>query len=59
MQRKRIQSVKDNLGFVPRIHAMVFDPKTGLLNPLKVDYSRRVGSLEHIYGLYQKEIDLQ
>jgi hypothetical protein len=36
----------------PRIHGLVFDTSTGLLKSLPVDFARRVGSLDHIYGLY-------
>jgi carbonic anhydrase len=36
----------------PRIHGLVFDFNTGLLKSLPVDFGRRVGSLDHIYGLY-------
>jgi hypothetical protein len=36
----------------PRIHGLVFDPSSGLLKYLPVDFGRRVGSLDHIYGLY-------
>eukprot|EP01035_Chromulina_nebulosa_P023204 gene23204-30078_t len=36
----------------PRIHGLVFDPANGQLKKLKVDFSRRIGSLEHIYKLY-------
>ena len=38
----------------PRIHGLVFNPKDGLLQKLSVNFSKRVGSLEHIYGLYKK-----
>lgn len=36
----------------PRIHGMVFNPSDGYLKKLNVDFSKRVGSLDHIYGLY-------
>ena len=36
----------------PKIHGLVFDPSNGQLKKLKVDFSRRIGSLEHIYKLY-------
>jgi len=38
----------------PRIHGLVFNPKDGLLKKLPVNFTRRVGSLDHIYGLYDK-----
>ena len=36
----------------PRIHGLVFNPKDGLLKKLPVNFAKRVGSLDHIYGLY-------
>jgi hypothetical protein len=63
VQRKRLQ-VRDELiaqgmskeeareKAYPRIHGLVFDTSTGLLKSLPVDFARRVGSLDHIYGLY-------
>ena len=36
----------------PRIHGMVFNPKEGLIKKLPVDFKGRIGSLDHIYGLY-------
>jgi len=38
----------------PRIHGMVFNPKDGLLKKLPVNFIKRVGSLDHIYGLYEQ-----
>jgi hypothetical protein len=63
IQRKRIQTRSellasgkkaDELGdeVYPRIHGMVFNPADGVLKRLPVNFSRRVGSLDHIYGLY-------
>jgi len=36
----------------PRIHGMVFNPKNGHLKKLPINFAKRVGSLDHIYGLY-------
>ena len=36
----------------PAIHAMVFDPKVGLLKKLPVNFSNIVRTYEHIYNLY-------
>ncbi len=57
VQRKRLKQRRDNASgrtedLMPRIHGMVFDPATGFLRKLNIDYSARVGSLEHIYRLY-------
>jgi hypothetical protein len=50
--------VKEKLGneeeVYPRIHGMVFNPKDGILKKLPVDYNKRVGPLDHIYGLYKQ-----
>ena len=57
VQRKRME-VKEKLGndeeVYPRIHGLVFNPKDGLLKKLPVDFSKRVGPLDHIYGLYKQ-----
>eukprot|EP00981_Chlorochromonas_danica_P011301 scaffold3867_cov150-Ochromonas_danica.AAC.3 len=47
---RRVEDLGDDV--FPRIHGMVFNPADGLLHKLPVDFSRRVGSLDHIYGLY-------
>ena len=39
----------------PHIHACVFDPKTGRLNPLKVDFKKYIDELHNIYDLYSVE----
>jgi carbonic anhydrase len=36
----------------PRIHGLVFNPQTGKVKYIPVDFKHRVGSLDHIYGLY-------
>mmetsp|Transcript_19133 Transcript_19133/g.26329 ORF Transcript_19133/g.26329 Transcript_19133/m.26329 type:complete len:287 (+) Transcript_19133:90-950(+) len=36
----------------PRIYGMVFNPAEGQLKKLTVNFAQRVGSLDHIYGLY-------
>ncbi len=36
----------------PRIHGMVFDHTTGRIKYIPVDFKHRIGSLDHIYGLY-------
>ena len=38
----------------PRIHGLVFNPKDGFLKKLQVDFSKRAGSMDHIYGLYKR-----
>jgi len=38
----------------PRLHGLVFNPKDGLLKKLPVNFAKRVGPLDHIYGLYKR-----
>lgn len=64
VQRKRLQMRKQLMDsgvtdakelaeqVFPRIHGMVFDPATGLLKSIPVDFEKRIGSLDSIYGLY-------
>ena len=35
----------------PRIHGLVFNPADGILKCIPIDFNKRVGSLDHIYGL--------
>jgi carbonic anhydrase len=37
----------------PRVHGMVFNPSEGILKKLPVNFDQRLGSLDHIYGLYE------
>ena len=36
----------------PRIYGMVFNPADGILKKLPINFEERIGSLDHIYGLY-------
>ena len=57
VQRKRLETEAASGGaeIYPRIHAMVFNPGEGILKKLDVDFEQRVGSLEHIYGMYDQK----
>eukprot|EP00549_Striatella_unipunctata_P019744 CAMPEP_0118719336 /NCGR_PEP_ID=MMETSP0800-20121206/29413_1 /TAXON_ID=210618 ORGANISM="Striatella unipunctata, Strain CCMP2910" /NCGR_SAMPLE_ID=MMETSP0800 /ASSEMBLY_ACC=CAM_ASM_000638 /LENGTH=350 /DNA_ID=CAMNT_0006626683 /DNA_START=1 /DNA_END=1053 /DNA_ORIENTATION=- len=59
VQRTRVESYKDkahNFPYTtPRIHAAVFNPKTGTMTPLKVDFSEYIDDLHEIYDLYSVE----
>ena len=68
VQRKRHQTRKELLllqafpkntnleeEVYPRIYGMVFNPADGHLKKLTVNFERRVGSLDHIYGLYDND----
>jgi len=54
VQRKRKETHKtQEIGFAyPRIHAMVFDPKVGILQKLPLNFKATVADLRHIYDLY-------
>ena len=65
VQRKRIQTknklVKaaggnniDENEIFPRIHGMVFNINDGSLKKIPVDFKKRIGPLDHIYGLYSR-----
>ena len=64
VQRKRIQTknkLQKNTGgnvdeteIYPRIHGMVFNIKDGVLKKIPVDFKKRIGPLDHIYGLYTR-----
>jgi carbonic anhydrase len=69
VQRKRIQvrqalvesgKVGEELAeeVYPRIHGMVFNPADGVLKRLPVDFEKSLGSLDHIYGLYDSSFAL-
>jgi carbonic anhydrase len=47
---KSRKDIEDDVA--PRIHGMVFNPGDGILRKLPVNFEQRVGSLDHIYGLY-------
>jgi carbonic anhydrase len=57
VQRKRLETAAATGGaeIYPRIHAMVFNPGEGILKKLDVNFEQRVGSLEHIYSIYDQE----
>ncbi|GMH98946.1 hypothetical protein TrLO_g14229 [Triparma laevis f. longispina] len=57
VQRKRVETFRSDEFSItqPRIHAVVFDPATGKLNPLKVDFRHYIDELHDIYDLYAVE----
>ena len=57
IQKKRVETFRDKGHDLtqPRIHAVVFDPATGLLNQLKVDFRAYIEELHEIYDLYALE----
>jgi carbonic anhydrase len=42
---------------LPQVHAMVFDPKTGELKRLEVDFSEYEEEMSQVYGMYQLSDD--
>ena len=54
VQRQRLRTYEDpDQPFAfPRIHALVFDPATGLMKKLPIDFKKHIGEYKHIYDLY-------
>ena len=54
VQRKRKETFENKTSdfAYPRIHAMVFDPKVGILNRIPVNFKETVADFRHIYDLY-------
>jgi len=56
VQRTRIDTFKSGAEYTtPRVHAVVFDPKDGILKPLEVDFQEYISELSPIYDLYTPE----
>jgi len=55
VQRKRMETSKDNKRpfSIPRIHACVFDPASGTLKELDVDFEAYRKELRSIYDMYE------
>lgn len=53
VQRTRMDCIKrgDALAY-PRVHAMVFDPKVGLLRKLPVNFKKAIEQFKDIYDMY-------
>lgn len=49
-QGKSPKEIEDEI--YPRIHGLVFNTAEGKIRALPVDFEKRIGSLDHIYGLY-------
>jgi carbonic anhydrase len=52
VQRKRMETAEKGETPYPQIHAMVFDPKVGILNKLPVNFKKTVDQYRDIYDLY-------
>ncbi|CAM9239692.1 unnamed protein product [Ectocarpus fasciculatus] len=53
VQEKRMECIKrgDKLAY-PRVHAMVFDPKVGLLKKLPINFRKVISQFKDIYDMY-------
>jgi len=54
VQRKRKELSENGNDIYPQVHAIVFDPATGLMKelPLGEYYEKTMGEVNHIYSLY-------
>ena len=54
VQKKRIETHNDpNAPFAyPRVHGIVFDPSTGVLCKVPIDYRRKISELRDMYDLF-------
>jgi carbonic anhydrase len=52
VQRKRKECAISGDAAFPRIHAMVFDPKVGILHKLPVNFKKVLADFKNIYNLY-------
>ena len=57
VQKKRLETHADpNAPFsYPRVHGLVFDPSTGILNKVPNDYRRTVKELSNLYELFDEQ----
>ena len=52
VQQKRLECAARNEPVFPRVHAMVFDPKIGILHKLPVNFKKTIEQFKDIYDLY-------
>jgi len=58
IQRRRLETFKKECRLTtPRIHACVYDPATGYMKRLEVDFKEYIDELHDIYDLYQIDSD--
>ena len=65
VQRRRVETKKeifeggDECAFTePRVHAMVYEPTTGELSSIDVDFNKYLTELKDVYDLYNHEGDV-
>jgi carbonic anhydrase len=54
VQSRRLQTYNDDAEpfTTPRIHGLVFDPATGILSEVPIDFRRRIDELKDMYDLF-------
>lgn len=56
IQRRRVETFKEGASMTtPRVHACVYDPATGYMKRLEVNFKEYIDELHDIYDLYQVE----
>lgn len=57
VQRRRLETFRDEneSWTTPRIHGLVFDPATGVLNKVPIDFRRSISELRSTYDLFGVE----
>lgn len=54
VQKRRLETYRDPDApqTLPRVHGLVFDPATGILNKVPIDYRRDITELRSTYDLF-------
>ena len=52
VQRRRMKTYMDTGFALPRVHALVYDPATGRVKKLSVDWKEETREFDRIYNLY-------
>lgn len=57
VQKRRLETYYDpnEPAAYPRIHALVFDPKSGILKKLPIDFKAEIARYRDIYDLYDQD----
>jgi carbonic anhydrase len=57
VQRKRMLTAKSGSSVYPRVHPLVFEPKTGIVHRIPLDYTQKQKvSYDRIYNLYEGHV---
>ena len=57
VQKRRKEAFLAGEEILPRVHAMVFDPNTGDLNRIPVDFTKYAENLADVYGMHLVELE--